>query len=150
MFKYFVDSKGGGRGAKKGDLDKKWMPFPWHTDCQQSTCTPLPKWAPRSLHLPHGYGPWPILSLDVPSLVSPLLPLLLPSKWFSTGAELLPMVYHGHFCGWGFVVTMMGGNTLELRFPTPCAMETFSISHMTFKRSSGHLCRWNPASKTCI
>lgn len=96
--------------------------------CHKSECSPFTLARNRAhvhpclrgppapwLHL-RGCGPPPKLSLDVHFLVSPLSSLLLSSQWFSVGVELPPVTHSGHFCGWGFVVIMMGGGTLELRF----------------------------------
>lgn len=128
----------GGKGAKKWDLDKKWMVSQVHLLSRHRDENPAH--ADRSPH-----APWladsaalhdrsRILSPVVHFLLSPLSLMLLPSQWFSVAAELSPMGHNGHFCGWR-VVTMMG-STLELRCPTSCAMKTFPIFHMTFTCSS--------------
>lgn len=116
------------------------MPFPWHT-------------ANRALRTLAQVGPqvaasatW-LWSLAHPEprcafLSLSSLAFAPPFKVILNGSRAVPywLTMDASAAG-GSVVTMMGGNTLEPRFPTPCAMETFSISHMTFKRSSGHLCR---------
>ena len=77
IFKYFFDSKGGGRGAKKWEEDTSECCFPATQTGNTARMRTLTHVGPTLPHLPEDYAPWPILSLQVHSLVSPLLPLLL-------------------------------------------------------------------------